>query len=243
MRYQVIADDLRRLIESGELEAGQRLPAEAELASKYMVTNPTLRRALDVLQAEGLVEKYHGRGNFVRKPMPLLTYSIDAAAACHMARSTPGLQVGVTMSRLEADEALSALLQVERGTPLTLYVYISHVGAAPHSLARLYVPRDVADFGVPRSSSAPLGDDVRAGLTSVGVRVASTVERLTARPPTAEEAHTLGIAASRPVLSIQRTATDIAGRIVEWTFLTLPGDRTEAVFTSRTAKNSLEATR
>lgn len=67
-RRHVIADDLRKQISTGRIKAGERLPSEAQLASHYTVSTPTLRNALAILQGEGLVEKIHGRGNFVCHP-------------------------------------------------------------------------------------------------------------------------------------------------------------------------------
>lgn len=73
-RRQVIADDMRSQITTGQLKAGERLPSETRLASRYGVSTSTLRNALALLQSEGLIEKTHGKGNFVA-PMPRrLTY-------------------------------------------------------------------------------------------------------------------------------------------------------------------------
>ncbi len=73
-RRDTIADDLRDRIVTGRLKPGDRLPSEAHLAAQYMVSTPTLRNALAVLQAEGLVEKVHGKGNFIRRPVRRITY-------------------------------------------------------------------------------------------------------------------------------------------------------------------------
>ncbi|MFF3642454.1 winged helix-turn-helix domain-containing protein [Streptomyces sp. NPDC002564] len=59
-RRQTIADDIRTRIAGGELKAGERLPSETILASRYGVSTSTLRGALALLQSEGLVEKTHG---------------------------------------------------------------------------------------------------------------------------------------------------------------------------------------
>jgi GntR family transcriptional regulator len=66
--YERIADDLRRRIRAGELRPGDRLPAETAMVEEYGKSLPTLRQALGLLASEGLIEKQHGRGNFVRIP-------------------------------------------------------------------------------------------------------------------------------------------------------------------------------
>ena len=63
--YRQIADQLTRLIQSGGLRIGERLPAERELAEKFGVSRPTMREALIALEVEGLVEVRGGAGVFV----------------------------------------------------------------------------------------------------------------------------------------------------------------------------------
>lgn len=60
-----IIESLRHAIASGELERGERLPAESELAGHFAVSQPTVREALRVLEAMGLIEVRHGSGAYV----------------------------------------------------------------------------------------------------------------------------------------------------------------------------------
>ena len=64
-KYRQIADDLRRRIGSGELRAGQRLATERELCRCYGVERVTARRALSLLQDDGLISTRPGIGSFV----------------------------------------------------------------------------------------------------------------------------------------------------------------------------------
>jgi GntR family transcriptional regulator len=64
-RYRSIADDLRARIEEGDLGAGRLLPSEAELSAEFRVSRVTVRRALEVLRDEGLVDSRQGFGWFV----------------------------------------------------------------------------------------------------------------------------------------------------------------------------------
>lgn len=65
MIYLWIADQLKKRINSGEFGLRQPLPAEHLLASEYQVSRMTIRRAIDCLVSELLVERRHGSGNFV----------------------------------------------------------------------------------------------------------------------------------------------------------------------------------
>ena len=65
IRYQVIADDLRRRVVSGEFPAGNLLPSESELSAEYAASRVTVRRALEALRSERLVDSRQGFGWFV----------------------------------------------------------------------------------------------------------------------------------------------------------------------------------
>jgi len=61
-RYRAIADQLRRRLAEGEFTEGGVLPSESELSAQYEASRVTVRRALEALRAEGLVESRQGFG-------------------------------------------------------------------------------------------------------------------------------------------------------------------------------------
>jgi DNA-binding FadR family transcriptional regulator len=66
---ELVADDLRRRIVTGALEAGDVLPTEAELITTFGVARGTLREAIRLLEAEAMVETSRGTaGVRVRAP-------------------------------------------------------------------------------------------------------------------------------------------------------------------------------
>ena len=64
IRYRAIADDLRQRVSAGEFAAGRLLPSEAELSASYAASRITVRKALEVLRDEGLVDARQGLGWF-----------------------------------------------------------------------------------------------------------------------------------------------------------------------------------
>ena len=64
IRYRAIADELRRRVEAGEFAAGRTLPSEAELSAAYEASRVTIRKALELLRDEGLVDARQGFGWF-----------------------------------------------------------------------------------------------------------------------------------------------------------------------------------
>jgi DNA-binding FadR family transcriptional regulator len=70
-QYQLVADRIRSLIETGGFSAGARLPAERELALQLGVSRPSLREALIALEIEGRIEIRGGSGVYVTSVHPL----------------------------------------------------------------------------------------------------------------------------------------------------------------------------
>ncbi|HKT01546.1 MAG TPA: GntR family transcriptional regulator [Rugosimonospora sp.] len=65
--YRWIADDFRRRITTGELPPGTQLPSEPELGKRYAAARETVRSAMRLLRAEGLLVMRRGYGTFVRQ--------------------------------------------------------------------------------------------------------------------------------------------------------------------------------
>ncbi len=65
--YLQIAEQLSEMIHSGQIPAGERLPSERELASRFDVSRPTIREAMIALEVSELVEVRSGSGVYVRE--------------------------------------------------------------------------------------------------------------------------------------------------------------------------------
>jgi GntR family transcriptional regulator, transcriptional repressor for pyruvate dehydrogenase complex len=72
---ELIADELRRLIVSGELDEGDSLGREPDLVERFGVSRPSLREALRILEAEGLISVMRGvlGGVVVHRPDQRMT--------------------------------------------------------------------------------------------------------------------------------------------------------------------------
>jgi len=63
--YRQIADQLRRLITSNQLAAGDSLPSVREVAGRHAINPMTVSRAYGLLESEGLLTRQRGRGMVV----------------------------------------------------------------------------------------------------------------------------------------------------------------------------------
>jgi GntR family transcriptional regulator len=105
---------------------------------------------------------------------------------------------------------------------------------SPFTLVHSYLVRATV-AGNPKlldSSNEPWPGGTQSQLHTVGIEIVRIDERVTARPPTSEEAEELGLPPGTAVLVLRKTSYDTDGRIVEISDVTMPGDRTELIFTT-----------
>ncbi len=254
-RYEQIADTLRAEIDAGQLSRGDRLPSEAALAERFRVSLPTIRQALSVIQAEGLVEKRHGRGNFVRQPrttiyrtndrhqwekdrvrMPQVEREKTGATEHDTGLGVNDLVFQAEYNEAVADEDLAQALRVPVGTALLERRYQTRYSKedAPFSLVRSYLVHETvaSNPDLLDASKEPWPGGTQSQLHTIGIELDHITERVTARPPTVEETEALGLTAGVSVLIVRKTSVDTQGRVVELSDITLPGDRTEMLFTT-----------
>ncbi|WP_329367133.1 GntR family transcriptional regulator [Streptomyces sp. NBC_00669] len=251
--YERIADDLRQRIRAGELSPGDRLPSETALSEEYDKSLPTLRQALGLLQAEGLIEKQHGRGNFVRQSRtPVFRTNVrhqwekDRAREPEPQRKKTGAtehDTGLEMDDLvffasyeqvEADQELAEIFGVPVGTALVERTYRTRyqVESHPFNLVHSYLVRDMvaANPDLLDADNEPWPGGTQNQLFTIGIELARIEERVSARPPTAEESEELGLPPGTALIVLGKTSYDITDRVVEHSFVRLPGDRTEMTF-------------
>ena len=65
-----VVDHVRRLIESGGLTPGDRLPGERDLAQELGVSRPSVRSGLEALESMGVVVSRRGAGTFIAEGPP-----------------------------------------------------------------------------------------------------------------------------------------------------------------------------
>lgn len=98
---QLIADELRSLIVNGELREGDSLGHEPELVERFGVSRPSLREALRILEAEGLISVVRGVHGGVVVHAPDGRMTARTAALVLQSRGVPLADVVEARSTLE----------------------------------------------------------------------------------------------------------------------------------------------
>lgn len=129
------------------------------MASRYKVSTVTLRSALAVLQGEGLVEKIHGKGNFVRRPLSRIMYVGGWGTLDPWTAAEAALRVTIRTATVQADGHLTTLLRVPTGSPLAEFFCVSHEGShrtgRPVSTSRATWRRPECSTTNPRARRQP----------------------------------------------------------------------------------------
>ena len=111
--YAQLMDQIRTDIRRGVYAVGSRIPPEHELEINYGVSRVTVRRALQELTAEGLLERKQGKGTFVSMPRAEIRERRPQSVheACRAEGRAPGVRViRVGEKQAEAQERAELLL-------------------------------------------------------------------------------------------------------------------------------------
>ena len=113
--YSKVATELRHMIQSGKLQPGEQLPPEHSLCEQFELSRITIRRALQLLEGERLVERRHGSGTYVcPHPSYRIPLMIDYTGSVRLHAPKLGRRV-VEEGLRSADHEISVALAIPAG--------------------------------------------------------------------------------------------------------------------------------
>jgi len=218
--YQPLYGQIKSLLvgrlASGEWKPGQMIPSEAELASRFGVSQGTVRKAIDELATDRLLLRRQGRGTFVASHAEdrhstrfLRLRAADDSVEPHQSRLI-GCRTGV------ASRHAAEMLQLEEGEPVIEVRRLLLFAGQPliHDLmvlpAAAFAGLDAAAFERWEGTSYSLFE------TRYGVSLIRAVERLRAVAAPEDVALALGLPAATPLLAVERVAYTYDDRPMEW---------------------------
>lgn len=130
--YQRIADSLRQRLIEGQWQPGQRLPPERELCEQFDVSQITVRRALQILVEDNLVERRQGAGTFAasaaQRKIPILNTDFFGSMRRHAPRLERRLH---SAERTTVDSELAGPLRACIGDPVLKTVRVDSLLGKP----------------------------------------------------------------------------------------------------------------
>ncbi|KQX72598.1 MULTISPECIES: GntR family transcriptional regulator [Aeromicrobium] len=210
--YFQVAEQFERAILEGTIAPGERIDNEVALAQRLGLSRPTMRQAIQVLVDKGMLVRKRGVGTQVvhgkiRRSVELTSLHDDLSAAGQKPRTEV-----IAVGRVEADEDVARELQLTKGADVWSLERLRFVDRQPLAHMHNYLPVDVVDLDAIDLSETGLYAHLRA--SGIVMRVAR--QRIGARGASVDEARLLGERKGAPLLTMQRTAYDNAGRAVEY---------------------------
>jgi len=221
IRYHQIAEELRARLDSGEYAAGRLLPSESELSVEFSASRVTIRKALEMLRDEGLVDARQGFGWFVagetvRQPLARLATIEEQMRASGVRPERRILEFAFEKAPRDVARAF--------GNPHALRVKrLNLADGEPFAIVTVWCAGDLAQHlsraDVERSPFYELLDIPLSGATqTIGADAADSAE-----------AALLAVPVGSPVLRCTRTTTDTSGRVVLVSHHVFPAHRTKFV--------------
>ena len=185
------------------------MPSEQELINRHGVARGTVRDAMDLLRAEGLVRTEHGRGSFVRDRPPVRRLAHDRFARAPSRPRPGGLprRAGSggpaaggpgagDRSRVKAPDEVAVWLQLAIGAEVVIRRRRYLADGEPMELATSYIPWSSPRARRSRRRTPGPAASTR-GSRSAGTSSSASRRRSSSRMPTSDEVRALVLRAGR----------------------------------------------
>jgi GntR family transcriptional regulator len=237
---QRIADDLRESIRSGRLAPGDEMPSENELAAEYDTSRKTARSALALLRGEGLITTGQGRRAVVRPRGHVGITVTGSNYRKHRGLGLPGfnaqaLEQGQSprqeireVAHVPASPEVAARLEVSEGADVVVRRLTFWLDEIPVALHDGYFPVSLVGGTAiedPRRIRGGAHAVIEDPAGPIRRDIARSVDEISGRMPTPDEARQLRLPPGVPVFRILRTVYDSEGQPVEVQDSVAAGDR------------------
>lgn len=212
-RFRQIADDLRERIALGDVGADGALESEAELGRRYDVSRMTVRKSLETLRDDGLLESRQGAGWFVagtsfHQRLALGTFRHAESA---VASAGHALQRRIaSFAFAPAPDHIATLLGLEPGDDVLNCRSVRSADSEPLERSTEWVAATLAT-SLSRADATDPG--IWRSLQRSGVRIESVRQRITAGVAGELDVELLGAAPGSPLLLIRRIAAGPDGPV------------------------------
>lgn len=209
--YFQLSQELERAIREGEIKPGDQIEAEIELAARLGLSRPTVRQAIQDLVNKGLLVRRRGVGTQVvhsqmRRAVKLTSLFDDLSEAKHQ----PTTEV-LSLTIKRADLRLAEELGLKEGAKVIHLKRLRSMDGQPLAIMRNWIPAEIFDTSKEELESTGLYEAMRRQ----GLHVNVANQRIGAAVAGAADARLLDVKPGSPLLVMERTAFDDAGRIIE----------------------------
>lgn len=212
--YHRIYTVLREEIRDGSHAPGDLLPGETDLAARFGVSRVTIRKTLEQLASDGLVDRRQGRGTFVRETHGRAPVRAEVTGLVDNLLAM-GLRTEVKVLHFAMEPTpprIARALGIEDAAPALRTVRLRAYKGEPFSYAVTWLPHDI---GTTMTAQDMENTPLLQLLSDRGAAPADAHQRVFATAATETVAPLLDLPLGAPLLAIERTVHDARGRTVE----------------------------
>jgi len=214
--YRQIKDLLLESLRAGEWRPGESLPSEVELASRFRVSQGTVRKAIDELAADALLVRRQGKGTFVATHgEPQVRFRFLRLRPDDGEAVAPERQL-LDFRRLRASAELARALDLKAGDPVLQLKRLLVFDGDPVLLDEVWLPGTLFKGLTATAISEHRGALYNLFETDFGTRMVRAEERLKAVGAEPEVAALLGVERGHALLQVERLSFTYGDRPVEW---------------------------
>lgn len=141
--YFNIKEQLLKQIQSGFYAVGEKLPTEADLCTMFSASRTTIRLALSELEVQGILERYQGKGTFVKRKELHLIQTRSFTEDVLMSGKEPTSKI-IESKVMPAEMPLDEFLQVSLKAPINQLLRIRYADNEPLLYETTYIAWDLA---------------------------------------------------------------------------------------------------
>src|SRR6516165_1150584 len=215
--YQQVANHLKSQILAGGFPLGARLPAESDLVDHLHLSRVTIRKGLQVLEDEGLVERKQGLGTFVRNS---IRQELSRAYTITEVLLSKGIEPRVKVISFgvtRPPDCVRRALLLDEGQNLLLAKRLYLDKHTPIALLHIFLPPEIIEHArVLQNEAFSKETTYTIWEERLGIPIGGATHAIRAAPASREDARSLGIKPSDPVLVLDRVTYSKDGRPLEF---------------------------
>jgi GntR family transcriptional regulator len=199
-------------IAQGTYAPGTALPKEEALGQLFGVARATVRRALADLESEGLVQRRHGSGTYVREGLATAAPMASLSFIDELKYTAQATEVRVvTLAAAAPPPAVRAFLQVPAGASAVHAIRVRMAGKTPLMITETWVPEE---FAASMTQAALKRSPMYELLNQAGVTFGRVVQEISAESADPYRAELLQCELSTALIRMSRIMYDDGGRPV-----------------------------
>jgi GntR family transcriptional regulator len=213
--YRQIKELIVRGLQSGDWAPGAPIPSESEFASRYKVSQGTVRKAIDELAADKLLVRRQGKGTYVSSHAEQTTQYRFLRLTADQGQTAVLQRRLIDCARERASADVARPLGLRSGDAVVHVRRLLLAEERPIVLDEIFLPGAAFKGLTGARLQAWKGPMYRLFEAEFGVTLVRAVEQIRAVAADATQAQMLAVACGAPLLSVERLAYSYAGRPME----------------------------